>query len=449
MRQRAGPGPAALCALWLAGCGSTGGPPDGGPTLPDSGTTRPDAGPRDAGSPYTWDAGSDAGSPIDAGGDLGTDAGSDAGLDAGPPDAGADDAGTAPVALPLLGCPQEGYAAAFTIGGQAFQLVVDTGSAELAVASASCSDCTGVSPLYTPGPAAVDQGATASVNYVSGSGWSGEIYQDTVGLEGFAITAPLDFVAIDSQRGGFFSFDGCSFGNVPFAAEGIAGFGPAALAEPGTQEIVAAFAAGGVPPVFAVALCGLGGNLWMGGFDPASITAPPVYTPLVPADYYEVTLEDMQVSGASLGFGASDFGPVVVDTDTTELELPSNAYDALSSAIAAAPLFGQSFGDASWFTAGACTVPSQNPPPSPADFDAALPSVTLAFAAVDGGQVSVVLGPTESYLQPVTWGGVTYYCPEIEPNPGSTVLGSAAMRGLLVIFDTAGQIGFAPRAPCP
>ena len=31
----------------------------------------------------------------------------------------------------------------------------------------------------------------------------------------------------------------------------------------------------------------------------------------------------------------------------------------------------------------------------------------------------------------------------------ATVLGSAAMRGLVVIFDTTGQIGFAPQSSCP
>jgi hypothetical protein len=238
---------------------------------------------------------------------------------------------------------------------------------------------------------------------------------------------------------------------VPFAAQGIAGFGPAALAVSGTDEVVAALAGAGVPPIFAVGLCDLGGSLWLGGYDAASVTAPPVYTPLVAADYYEVTLDDLQISGASLGFGAADYGSVVVDTDTTEFELPSNAYDALTSAIAAAPLFQQSFGGASWFAGGSCTVPSQSPLPTPADFDAALPSVTLQFAAADGGFSTVVLSPTESYLDPVVSGGVTYYCPEIEPRNvgGSTVLGAAAMRAHLVIFDTTGQIGFAPRAGCP
>ncbi len=448
---------AGLCALWLlAGCGSgaTGGGADSGP-----GQEMPkDAGSRDAGPVGGGDAGVDAGQALDAGSDAGLDAGpvagsADAGLDAGPADAGFD-AGAAPAALPLLGCPQEGFTAGFTIGGQPFQLVVDTGSAELAVASVSCTDCTGVSPVYTPGASAVDQGATASVSYVSGTGWSGEIYQDTVGLQGFSPAVSMDFVAIDSESGGFFDFEGCSFGDVPFAAEGIAGFGPAALAESGTQEVVAAFTEGGVPPIFAVSLCSQGGSLWMGGYDPASVTAPPVFTPLLTADYYEVTLDDMQVSGASLGFGASDFGPVVVDTDTTELELPQDAYTALTNAIAAAPLFTQSFGDASWFSGGECVTPLQATPPTPADFDAALPSVTLEFAAADGGEVAVVLGPTESYLEPIVSNGVTYYCPEIEARDlgGSTVLGSAAMRGLVVIFETSGQsggqVGFAPQDSC-
>src|SRR5579862_1690201 len=114
---------------------------------------------------------------------AGQDAGSDHAMivpDTGPPDTGKDvgrvDApGDAPaevavdtgadvdplpsvpkglVTIPLGGCIPE-YTAEVTIGGkQVFNLVVDTGSTTLGVASNTCSNCTGIKPLYTPGVSA-------------------------------------------------------------------------------------------------------------------------------------------------------------------------------------------------------------------------------------------------------------------------------------------------------
>jgi hypothetical protein len=465
----------AIFGLAFVGCSGSGSSPpvDAGQVTPDSGSTNHiDAGSSfDAGSSLdagiTTDAGSipDAGEPVDAGTTLDAGADVDAGtsVDAGElVDAGANvdagefvDAGPSPDAgalhLALTGCPQAGYAGTFLVGGSPFSLVVDTGSAELGVASSSCSSC-GVTPLYTPGSSATDQGQSVTVSYVSGGGWSGEVYRDLLGVPGQSFVAPMNLIAIGSQSGGFFTGNsGCAFGSVPFTFEGIAGFGPASLAESGTDEPMAAIAQAGLPDVFSIALCNSTGDMWLGGFDSSVVSAPPVYTPLIAASYYTVRMNDMQVGTTDLGLTSNDIGDVVVDSDTTEFELPSSVYDSLRDAIGGTSAFQQHFGTASWFDNGYCTTPLDAITPTPAQLDAVLPPLTLELDDGSGGQVPVTLGATESYLMPVDDQGVVYYCPEIEPRilGGSTVLGSAAVRGELVIVDRAGgRIGFAPYNGC-
>ncbi len=360
------------------------------------------------------------------------------------------DAGGAPTSVTLLGCPQAGYAGTFSIGGSPFQLVMDTGSAELGVASSTCTTCD-VSPTYTPGTTATDEHATLSVSYVSGTGWSGEIIADDFGVPGTSTSAQTRLVAIESQTGGFFTNEGCGFGAVPFAYQGIAGFGPDSLAKAGTDEPMGALASHGVADVFAFALCGSGGQLWLGGVDTSVATGLVQYTPLLNSDnYYAVGVTDLLVGGTSLGLTSTNIGDVVVDTDTTELELPTSVYQKVRAAIAGTAYFQAHFGSSAWFDSGYCTPPLDASPPTLAKIDSGLPTLTFAIDDGMGGSFDIALGATDSYLEPIRKNGVLYYCPEIEASSGGAVLGSGAMRALLVVMDRAGsRVGFAPHGACP
>ena len=119
--------------------------------------------------------GGDGGVVTRADGASGTDAPADA------------DAGGL-ITVPLTACDPNVYAADMTIGGsQDFHLYLDTGSTTLAVAGLGCPSCSaaGVETLYQPGPTAVDQKVAASAMYgaIDPSGWSGEIYEDWVGIK--------------------------------------------------------------------------------------------------------------------------------------------------------------------------------------------------------------------------------------------------------------------------
>jgi hypothetical protein len=348
----------------------------------------------------------------------------------------------------LTGCGGPGYAAKFKVGTQTFDLTVDTGSGTLAVASSTCSGC-GVTPEYTPGPSATDDMEQVPDMYAQGS-WQGEIYTDSVELVGATSSTSMRIAAIDSQSG-FFISGGCGFGTVPFAPQGIAGFGPSAIAVPGTDAFVTKFLqANGLPEVFALELCAQGGQLMFGGVDPAAgaLTGAALYTSMMDSQYYTVALGDMGLGGKSLGFGAADFGPVMVDTGTSVLALPSAVYAALDNAIQELPAFSAAFGshDGGWLDTAKCFESNL----SQADMDAQFPELMLSFPAMGGGTSALKLAATKSYLSTAISNGTTYYCSGIDVSPvAGTILGSSVMRGEMVIFDLdANRIGFAPQSFC-
>jgi hypothetical protein len=351
--------------------------------------------------------------------------------------------------VPLTGCGGPGYAAPFAVGGQTFQLTVDTGSGTLAVASGACASC-GVSPAYTPGPSAMDEQKTTSDAYVMGS-WQGEVYSDSVTLGATTAQTTMAIAAIDTQTA-FFDRSGCGLGTVPFAPQGIVGFGRPALAVTGTDAFVAkATQAAGIPDVFAVELCPQGGQLMLGGVDPVAgaLSGPAQYTPMLGASYYQVTVDDLLLGGTSLGYGASDFGAAAIDTGTSVLSLPAPIFQALAAAVEGAPAFSSAFsGMTGWLGTTTCLTSSLDA----SALDAQLPALTLVFPMTGGGTTTVALPATRSYLTPTVSNGMTYYCSGILQNPlgTGTVIGTSVMLGQMIIFDVDGaRIGFAPQAMCP
>jgi hypothetical protein len=380
-------------------------------------------------------------------------------------EAGADGGATS-MAMPIVltGCPASGYAAPFTIGSQAFNLIVDTGSADLGVASATCADCAdaGIAPLYSAGPSAKDEGASATSTYGVGS-WKAELFSDVVSVAGTPFSATLSFGAITNEAG-FFSPSGCNFGAVPFAPQGIVGFGPNALATPRATVFMSALAATGiVPDLFAFELCPLGGQMWIGdsGMTGADLSGPIVYTPMTASDYYSVALDDLQLGGSSLGFGPTDFGITAVDTGTTSLALPADVLDTLTNMIANSKGFATAFIGASgnWLEAQGPNSSCYASMMTSAELDALLPELTLSMPGENGTMLTLNLTATESYLQPSVdvsnRQSTTFYCSGLFANTGAakrtvqTILGVAAMSAHLVVFDAANmRIGFAPQTHC-
>jgi hypothetical protein len=372
-----------------------------------------------------------------------------------PPDAGRDveadvaeaEAPPEVAAVALSSCIPAVYTGAFNIGGgQLFQLSVDTGSTTLGVASALCSECA-VEPLYAPGPTATDQHETAVSQYGSGS-WSGEIYRDSVGAGSEAAT-PVDLVAIDTQVN-FFEPLQCD--SPSGGMQGILGLGPSPSALPGTHGYFDELTAKGtVRDAFAIELCDSGGTLWLGGYDARALTAGPQYTAftkdMFSAYYYTVNLVSVSVSGTTVPIASSPYTDTVVDTGTSIFLLGTDAYAALTTAIASDPQFQNIFGGMSFFSSPGCaTVPQTK-----AALDASLPPLTLTFGSSPA--MTLTEPPTESYLFPY---GEGQWCPALDGAiqgnsfPLASILGAPMLRSNVTIFDRANQrIGFAPHTACP
>ena len=332
-----------------------------------------------------------------------------------------------------------GYTANVMIGNQSFVMQVDTGSTTVAVAGAACTTCTGISPLYAPGSDATDLGRMAMSTYGDTSTWTGEIYSDTVQLVGGPNGVPLDLAAITSQQGFF----------VDNSSQGILGLGAPDLEIAGTTSLIAQSMQAGLDPVLAFQLCSDRGTLWLGGFDPSAMTAPPQYAPMLPMDptapFVAVEVDDIGIGGASLGFGAAEIKPTLVDTGASIFVAPQPIVDALTTAVESSPGFHALFGTQTFAQNQGCLATLT--PTTSAEVDAMLPALSLTLPSTTGGAFTLAMKPLDSYLLAVTGG----YCLWVESvsDLDVTLLGPSMVRSLVTVIDLgAKQIGFAPEVGC-
>lgn len=106
----------------------------------------------------------------------------------------------------LTGCYNTDFMIPATIGSTrntVYNLIVDTGSTTLGVASSACSDCDGVQPTYTPSNNTKSSG-TAQAKYGIGS-FSGNIYADSVSVGNITSSVNVNLVAIDNNNNFFVS----------------------------------------------------------------------------------------------------------------------------------------------------------------------------------------------------------------------------------------------------
>ena len=358
--------------------------------------------------------------------------------------------------IPLAGCAQTHYVAAVTLGGnQTFNLSIDSGSTTMAVASNSCTDCN-VSPTYTPGASAHDQMQSAKAQYYNGaSGWSGEVYTDSVALDG-APPLSMAFVAMHDQTKFFNSEVQCPGVTQPVITQGILGVARAGAALPGTDTFMDVLHKQGRDETVSFALDDLGGTMWLGGYDPQSVASAPTFFPLLETSstVSAAALQSiyvLQASSVSVGDSAPSAATqnlvLPLDTGTPGFELPPAAYAAVVDAVTSNPGYLANF-TASFLSTGICTPASTAT--TPAELDAALPTLSVTFADAQGKAVAVTLPATASYLQlgVSVDGKRPYYCPVLNRSKISVGLfGATMMRSLVMVFDAANkQVGMAPRA---
>jgi hypothetical protein len=332
------------------------------------------------------------------------------------------------------------YEAELTIGDQTFAMDIDTGSTTIAVAAATCASCTGITPKYTP-TTGVDQLTPATSQYQDGSGWSGEIYRDTVTLAHGTPSVSLNFSTITSQTQ-FFEDN---------AYQGILGLGSVFNADTDTDAYLAMVEAKGVAPVTSFELCDTSGTMWLGGYDAAAANGAPTYTPMLAINdnnpFYSLDVDDLKLGGTSLGYQtSSDFQEPIVDTGTSLFYLPTGIFKTMLDTIKASSGFEALFpGQA--LTSEGCV---QTPGVTDAMLDAQLPAMTIDFPSTTSGAPNVTLTATasQSYFYD---NGNGQFCLAIG-NGGTSdasTLGLTFLRAFVTIIDTGnGRIGFAPDLGC-
>jgi hypothetical protein len=359
--------------------------------------------------------------------------------------------------FPLTTCDRLQYAVATTIGTQTFNLSIDTGSASLAVGAASCMSCSGVDPngLYAPGESATDLMRTTTITYADGSGWKGEIYKDSVQLAGQASPINLNLVAIETSRRFLRPPTTCSDGST-YIDDGIIGLGPEGSGAPGTDDFITQMARNypGIGKAFSFQLCDHGGNMWVGGYDPAYTAGPMQLVPMLPVSpnnnpFYSVEIGAMSVDGTDLGVGPNDFGAALVDSGTTLFYLGTPAFTALTNKLIADPTFSQMItSDMTFFTQMNCVDPA--PSMSVDELNAALPKVRLTLPGHGGGMVNLDLPAFSSYLTRVDDGmGGLALCSGVQDGGGSTIMGDVVLSALVTLIDReVNLVGFAPQQGC-
>lgn len=354
-----------------------------------------------------------------------------------------------PYAIPLAGCYY--YRTATTnIGAQAFHLLIDSGSATMAVSATGCESCVDdeVSTLYDTSHG-TDEGRTASCRYDLGEmGWEGEVYTDDVSMGGIP-PVPLRFAAVTDQDYMFGTFPCDGDDNVP--VDGILGLRQDSTLERGTDSYLSAVVReAAVPDAFAMHICNTGGTLWMGGYEPDETTGEMAFVPLASDSSYSVNVKAFEVEHQS---GVRIEAPVsstwnhlagLLDSGGPHLLIPRLAYDVVIDAISSDPAFSK-LGDISWWDSSRGTNSSL----SPAELDALLPRLLVDLTGDPDLQLS--LPASSSYLQwEATVGGTYNYWHNLSADDSLLDLGNLPMYTYVVYTDrVGGRIGFAPAEDCP
>jgi hypothetical protein len=353
-----------------------------------------------------------------------------------------------PPAVTLTGCALDSYFAPVTVAGQAFTLLLDTGSTDTAVALSSCTTCD-VSPRLT----APSGSCSTHFPEQMSLGWTGDVCSEAVSV-GDEAALTMNVVGISDDTDFFTNVDctGQAVAGQP-AYQGVLGVGPTSadtLGDASGDAYVSALVAHGAADGFALLLCTAGGRAWFGGYDPTFASGPPQYTPLSAQLGWTIAV-------SSIGLGSKSLGPgdpkSIVDTGTPFYSMPTAAYEAFVAeddagftAVFGASSLGAAFGK------GKCVSPVGSP--SASQVDAMLPPMTMTLPSVGGGSFSLRMPATASYLvaATATGGAAVEYCLAITDsadNGGYSVIGAPLMRANITVFDVGrGRLGFAPQGYC-
>jgi hypothetical protein len=195
------------------------------------------------------------------------------------------------------------YYGSISIGtpGQSFDVVFDTGSANVWVPGTGCTAVGCLSHVrFDSSKSSTFEEAGGSIYIRFGTGEvSGRLSRDTISTQGVTVEGQ-SFIEV-TDEGNF------PFGDYPFS--GIVGLAPPALAAPGTRPLFDSMMDQRVLPqnLFTFHLAPLGddrgSSVVFGGVDPSRLAhpdAPFLWVPRVPSVYWEVPMRDVSIGGVPM-----------------------------------------------------------------------------------------------------------------------------------------------------
>jgi len=226
------------------------------------------------------------------------------------------------------------YYGEITLGtpGQKFQVIFDTGSADLWVASSNCDSSCGSHAKYDSSKSKtyVKNGTIFDIEYGSGP-VSGYDSNDRVGFGGLVVTDQVFAEVTDaSGLGGAYKlgkFDGIlgmAFGTISVNKN------PTVFEAAFNQGLVSS-------KQFAFYLGNSdkdAGELVLGGYDQAHFTGNLAWVPLISETYWEIKLDELNVASSTYGVGAK----AIVDTGTSLLTGPSSVVKEIAKTLGARSL---------------------------------------------------------------------------------------------------------------
>jgi hypothetical protein len=240
--------------------------------------------------------------------------------------------GSTPV--PLSDFQNAQYYGPVSVGtpAQTFQVIFDTGSSNLWVPSAQCSNC-GSKPKYTSGASSTYHANGTNFQIMYGSG----------PVAGFESTDILNLGGLVVQDFTFAEITDVSGLGLAYALgqfDGILGMGFQSISVNHLPTVFDVLVQQNlVPePVFAFYLqseTGPGGELTLGGYNPNRFTGSLFWIPVISQTYWEVALGGMQANGKPV----TKVTKAIMDTGTSLLAGPVAEVKAFAASIGAQPNF--------------------------------------------------------------------------------------------------------------
>jgi len=299
--------------------------------------------------------------------------------------------------------------------GQSFEVIFDTGSSDLWVASVNCDDTCGRHAKYDASKSSsyIQNGTAFNIMYGSGP-VSGYQSVDSLNMGGLVISQQ-EFAEV-TDAGGL----GAAYKMGKF--DGILGMAFPILSVNKVPTPFSNLVSQGLIDTAEFAFY-LGnsrldrGELTLGGTDPAHYTGDITWVPLLAATYWEITLDNLQINGESfVGAGESK---AIVDSGTSIMTGPSNEVQKIADALGA-----KAFIEGEYLIACDYTLPDieftiNGNVYSLAPVDYLIPDGDICLLGLMALDISQPTGPL--------W-----------------ILGDVFMRKYYTVFDTANErVGFA------